>query len=310
LSDVLKGLAGNLAYLAAWLLPSFFGVGIFAIAIYPSVAALPFVPSAAGLSDAGTAGIIVGMTVLFGFLLNTASTPLYRFLEGYSTLYPLKKRRRERMLAIRNELLTRYKTARDGGTGYATNLALEAARLFPSTDDEVTPTRMGNAIRSFETYAWRQYQLDSQTLWEPLWAVIPQPLRDEYDRARAGVDFCVASMVTLLVFAGLVLGVWLGAWFIHDGLAVSLVLAGTIAPVVLLALFYRLAVSGCLTWGVTVKGIVEAGRVPLAAMLGLRLPATLKEEREMWCIVSRFTRESEPDADWEGKDAFDRWRRR
>lgn len=311
MSDVLKGLAGNLAYLTAWLLPSFFGVGIFAIAIYPSIARLPFVPSATGLSDAGAAGIIIGGAVLVGFLLNIASTPLYRFLEGYSVLYPFKTRRRKRMLAKRNKLLIQYERARDNyaDAGYATNLLLEAARLFPTADSEVTPTRLGNAIRSFETYAWRQYRLDSQTLWEPLWAVIPQALRDEHDRARAGVDFCVASMMALLVFGGVVLGVWLGAWFINDGLTMTLVLVGTIGPVALLALFYRLALSGCLTWGITVKGIVEAGRVPLAELLGLRLPATLKEEREMWEIVSRFTRESQPDANWEGRDAFDRWRR-
>jgi hypothetical protein len=308
MSDVLKGLAGNLAYLTAWLLPSLLGVGVFAVGVFPSIQALPFIPSTQKVSATSLAAVLAGASVLLGFVLNTASTPLYRFLEGYSRLAPLKTWRRERMLRARRRLLARYQTERQQGTGYATNLALEAASTFPSADDEVTPTRLGNAIRAFETYAWRQYRMDSQTLWDPLWAVVPQQLRDEYDHARAAVDFCVASMAVLVVLSLVVLGVWVGAWWIGQGLALALVLIGTIGPLVALAVLYRLAVSGCLTWGIAHKGIVEVGRVPLASALGLRLPATLKEEREMWRLVSRFARESSPETDWEGARGFDRWR--
>src|SRR5439155_13703762 len=114
------------------------------------------------------------------------STPMYRILEGYK-LTPFKKRLITRMQQRRKALLDAFLREKAAGSGYAVNLILESVQKFPSTDDEILPTRMGNVIRAFETYAWREYRMDSQSLWEPLWSVTPQQLRDDHDHARAGV---------------------------------------------------------------------------------------------------------------------------
>jgi hypothetical protein len=52
---------------------------------------------------------------------------------------------------------------------------------------------------------------------------------------------------------------------------------------------YRSAVTSSTYWDATVRALVNLGRVPLAAALGLRMPATIAEERRMWRLLTKFT---------------------
>jgi hypothetical protein len=308
MSDVLKGfVSGNFAYLTAWFLPSFVAAGAYLALVVPQLTALPVYRWFESQPAPFTTVTIAASGVVLGVVLSTASTPIYRVFEGYSIL-PFKARLRARMLRQRNRLLEQFRTAQEGGAGYAVNLILESMQKFPSADNEVLPTRVGNAIRAFETYAWREYQMDSQSLWEPLWSVTPQQLRDDYDQARAGVDFCVGTIVTLTLVGVATLVSVLGLWIIGKPVPLGLLLGGGVAPLLVTRCFYLLAVSASFTWGIAVKGIVNCGRVPMAAALGLQMPTSLEEERAMWRLVSRFVRESSPESDWEGADNFDRFR--
>ena len=69
-------------------------------------------------------------------------------------------------------------------------------------DDQILPTKFGNAIRAFETYGKTRFNMDSQTLWHELLAVAPRNIQSEIDSARSSVDFFVA-LLYLSVFFGL-----------------------------------------------------------------------------------------------------------
>jgi hypothetical protein len=306
-SDVIKGfVSGNFAYLTAWFLPSFVAVGAYVGLVVPQLSGLPLYRWVAALPTSVTSVAIIASGLVLGVLLSTASTPMYRVFEGYAWI-PFKERLRRHMLLRRNAILEAFHTAQAQGSGYAVNLILESVQKYPSADAEVLPTRLGNAIRAFETYAWREYRMDSQSLWEPLWSVAPQQLRDDYDQARAGVDFCVGTMVTLTLFGGATLVSLLVAWITAKPVPLGLLLAGGVAPLLATRGFYLLAVSAAFTWGIAVKGIVNCGRVPMAAILGLQVPTALADERLMWQLVSRFVRESSTLAG-QGSDNFDRFR--
>ena len=61
-------------------------------------------------------------------------------------------------------------------------------------------------------------------------------------------------------------------------------------PVVLVPLWYRLAVEATDEWAAAFRGLVDLGRKPLAEALGLEMPGTLKQERKMWELASRISR--------------------
>jgi len=96
------------------------------------------------------------------------------------------------------------------------------------------------------------------------------------------VDFfvCVTYLSPVFGFAALAAGLVKG---VEAGLLVLGVAAVAAAP-----LWYRLAVAGTRYWSTTVRALVHLGRKPLAAGLGLRLPGTIEEERELWRLVAAF----------------------
>jgi len=278
-SDLLKGLAGgNAAVLYAWIFPSALVLGAFWLFIFPELQDLRFAWRFADLSSTEQSGVFVGISAGLGVFLNAVSTPLYRVLEGY-LLWPacLRKRGVARQRAIKASL-----QPGQGATGWLAELKLEKWSRFPDEDDEIAPTRLGNALRAFETYGSSRFELDSQTMWSELCAVIPKYLQDELDQSRASVDFFVALVYLSIAFGvvSFVLGVierrngWILVW------AVAALLSSY--------LWYRLAVVASSYWAATVQALVNIGRSKLATEMGLCLPDSIDAEREMWGLVTRF----------------------
>jgi hypothetical protein len=163
-------------------------------------------------------------------------------------------------------------------------LYLERLGRFPEDDDQIAPTRLGNAIRRLEWYAQNRYCMDSQTLWYELVAVAPEQVRRDESQARTNVDFYVCLLyghVVVAVSAFITLG------FRH-GRGVSLAISGAVL-IGLTVLWYRFAVAATDDWASAVRALVNLGRKPLAEALGLQLPATIKDERAMWAVVYQLT---------------------
>jgi hypothetical protein len=64
--------------------------------------------------------------------------------------------------------------------------------------------------------------------------------------------------------------------------------------------WYRAALTGTSYWDATVRALVDVGRKPMAAALGLRLPVTIEEERKMWSLTAAFGF-YEYAAEWSGR---------
>lgn len=160
----------------------------------------------------------------------------------------------------------------------------EELRRYPIDDGQILPTRLGNAIRRFEEYGWNRYRLDSQSLWSRLISVVPEPVRKQVDTAQVGVDFFVCLLyghIAVAITAITVIAV--------RGNSTWALLAGVVVPLLLVPLWYRLAVATTDQWAVAVQALVDLGRVPLAAALGSIMPTAIEEERTMWERVSRFS---------------------
>jgi hypothetical protein len=257
---------------------------------------------------------VLAAAVVAGLVLSALQTPLYRLLEGY-LLWPrpvfakrrdhyvrLKNLMEKRLKAIdfrnlkkptsadKQELaeleadrkVSRFLNQRKSLTALQQSLLTEQMR-YPVADDQVAPTRLGNAIRRLETYAYDRYQLDSQALWYELTAVAPKPLRQDIERARAGVDFFVCLLYGQLLVAAAALAS-LGAPHPHD---VTLVVTAGVL-IVLTPVWYRLAWATTDDWASAVRALVDLGRKPLAESLSLSLPRELDREREMWLRYSQM----------------------
>jgi hypothetical protein len=286
--SILTGLTtGGWTLLAGWIFPSAITVGLFSFLVFPALEQLPLAHDLATLSPQARTVALALASVAIAVVLNGIQNPLYRVLEGY---WPrsLWRARTNRQRQRKHQFQVAASAAKGTGLDYA--LLYERCQRYPADDTQIAPTRLGNAIRAFETYAYDRFRLDSQALWGELVAVVPDSVSATVDRARAGVDFFV-SLTYLFAALGSV-SLLTGALGHNDRLRL---LAVGIIALVLTRVWYRLAVSTTDQWAASVQALVNLGRKPLAEALGYVLPGDVEAERELWRLVNRLvTREYDP----------------
>lgn len=279
MSDIVKGaLGGAWTLIVGWILPTSVVVAVFGVVVLPSLDRVSGFEEVASGTSTDRALTLLVVSVLLGWAISCLQTPLYRVLEGYLG-WPQKlvlsgiRRHQQRYDTLRRELFATHE-------GLPQAFVLERFSRYPPTMAQIAPTQLGNAIRRFEYYGADRYQLDSQTLWEQLRASVPESLTKDIDAARAAVDFFVC-LIYLSALAGVASVASISAD--PDRWPVLLVTAAA-APAVMW-ISYRSAVISTDSWAAGVRALVDIGRRPLAASLGLVVPAHLEDERRMWKVV-------------------------
>ncbi|MDX6383073.1 MAG: hypothetical protein QOK48_646 [Blastocatellia bacterium] len=158
---------------------------------------------------------------------------------------------------------------------------------FPRDRDLVLPTRLGNVIRSFEDYSYRQYGMESITLWPRLIAKIDKDYAVAIDETKASFDFVMncsmlsALMALIILISGLVYPLLLTSWS-SVGLWLPWVIEIAVSAGVAYW-FYVLSLSRASAWGEVVKSAFDLYRWDLLKHLGYqRMPVTMAEERAIW----------------------------
>lgn len=284
MTEILKTLW---AKLYGWALPSALALGATWLFLVPYPGNGQLAEQLKQLADAENLAFFALITGALAIVLNSLSTILYRILEGY-LIWPRGlqewglKRQRARKKAL-------HAAVRGSGWGWRHGIALENLTRYPVDDREILPTRFGNAIRAFETYGETRFNLDSQTLWYELVAVTPPYIQSEIDSAQSSVDFFVALLYLSFFFG---VACWI-LWAIEDFKIGILLLS---APAFSLAfLCHWLAIKAIDAWSYPIHALVNLGRVKLADSLGLKLPKTLEEEKEMWGLVVDYAVYASPE---------------
>lgn len=286
MGDIAKGvLGGGWSLVAGWILPAAINLAVFFSTVAPSLRETALVERLWPASSAHMMLLLLVASVLLGLVLNALQAPLYRLLEGY-LLWPRRAYDRGcRIQRARKEAIT----ARIERTG--TRAPIQAALLqerlarYPAADEQIAPTRLGNAIRRFEEYGYDRYRLDTQVLWNELTGTAPKDVGRQVDTARSSADFFVA----LLYGHGATAAAALLALPVGDA-DIALLIVTAAVLLLLVPVWYRAAVAATDEWAAAVRALVNTGRKPLADALGLVLPQDLGKEREMWLLVTRMSR--------------------
>jgi hypothetical protein len=288
--------------------------------LLPGLRKVPPFAHVVGLAAGRGALTFLTASLMLGLVLNALQNPLYRILEGYllwpSRAYEYGCRRHQairrcltdRLLLMRLERraaaanlsavdtadltllrhsphLARYRSLDQRSTVTRRALLQERLARYPVGDGHLAPTRLGNAIRRFEVYAYDRYQLDSQLLWNELTATAPEQARRQVDTARTSVDFFVCLLYGHLAILLAAVATLTSSATGASAAATTAVILAALVPV-----WYRCAVSATDEWAAAVRALVNVGRHPLATSLGLDIPKELAAERTMWSLVSRIPR--------------------
>lgn len=235
-------------------------------------------------------------------LLTLINIPLYRFLEGY--IGPLKSEGernwyRQQLVDRRKKIDEEEDTIRMPGRNPKVDEIdddrhyqdwRELYERFPRDEGLVLPTRLGNAIRAFESYPAWVYGIDSISAWFRLQAVLPKPALASVDDSRAKVDLCVNVWLLALIVGAvaaahclLALTSWSEAPRFQFSNAVIAVIA-----LVTAAAAYELAITLVPTWGAFVKAAFDLYLPELARQLGYRLPEASRRKAFWDEVNSQF----------------------
>ena len=284
--DLLKGfIAGSWGGTFAWVIPNCILPAMFWFFVYSPMREPPLSRLIWSLQGGQTTALLITIGVVAGLLASAISAPLYRFLEGYAWPRSLRNWRIKAHQARKSALEERLEKEPDG---IEYGLLFEKLARYPTNVAQIAPTRLGNAIRSLETYGKTRFNLDSQSVWSELFTLVPDALRKEVDQARAVVDFFVALLYALAIWglASLLAGIDepdKPAAFVFA----SICLIGCWGA-------YESAIQSCAYWRVTVQALVNVGRAELAKAVGLVIPPTLEEEQKMWGLVVSYVSFADP----------------
>jgi hypothetical protein len=163
------------------------------------------------------------------------------------------------------------------------SILAERLERYPTDEDQILPTMLGNAIRRFERFGPEHYGLDQQRLWYELTGLAPDAVSKQVGQTRTAVDFFVSLMYGQILVALLAV-----ATMGIDPERRPYLAVGALAAVIIAIAAYRGAIAATDEWAYSVQALINAGRIPLAKGLALKLPATLEEEQQMWRTVGRF----------------------
>ncbi|WP_329317911.1 hypothetical protein OIE77_42365 [Streptomyces sp. NBC_01715] len=321
MGDIAKGVfSGAWALLVGWIVPAALNLSVFVLAVVPTLQRDALVARLWPGPQLKVSLLLLVGSVLVGLVLHALQNSLYRILEGYvlwpNAAYRYGCRRQLRVkhgLRDRIALLRLERRIQEGRAG--ADAAVQLARLrstpavtrharrdqrrsvaqrallqeglsrYPVSDEQVAPTRLGNAIRRLEEYGYERFRLDTQVMWHELTGCVSDQTRRQVEFARTRVDFFIA----LLYGHGVVASCALAA-LLSSRPQTDVLIATASALIMLMPVWYWSAVKATDEWAASVRSLVNLGRKPLAEALGYSLPPELQAERTMWTLISRLSR--------------------
>jgi hypothetical protein len=306
MNSLLSTLSGQFgkSLLLSTLLPVVVFVLLALVLVVPHVpATVPVLHWVRGLDSEWQLAALTLAIVLLTAVLHNLNGPIIRFYEGYPWCDSYVGRWRAKvhrrgMASAKSRwrglwtLLLTPEAQKDAGYSKVEDhwnaLARTLNSEYPDAPDAVLPTRLGNVIRSFESYPWRQYRMKAITLWPRLSTLLDESYAGMIDDAKSSLDFMLNASLLCGVLAALVA-------LVHLGFPVGLATAGVLVPLAIQVValgglaffFYLAAIPRAQSWGMLVKGGFDLFRWKLLESLGYRFrPDSLKKERELWAQIS------------------------
>jgi len=260
--------------------------------------------------DIGKAAYLLLAVWALAVLILMLNLPLYRFLEGYTfpkwLAKPLQKRHRKRLKVAVSEIKSLYELWKEKGSipfdkleRYQT-ARRDLVQWMPSQEEEVLPTRFGNAIKAFEVYPRDIYGADGIVIWLRLVAVLPSSFLELIQGVRSQIDFlvncCFFSVVISLL--GTVRLIYSADWHnlhLRTGPGFITLISSTetswffwiVGGLVAAYVFCQWAVYRVPAWGELVMSAFDCYLPALAGQFGFELPNTETERRTFWTTFSQ-----------------------
>ena len=250
--------------------------------------------------------LIISSSVLLSGFLHNLNFSIIRFYEGYSwrsswiaqnwrtphyraqfagavALIP-------RLRLLRNDCVTMSGFDREYTRlqGQLDRLGQVLSLALPHEQGLILPTRLGNVVRSAETYSHKQYEMDAILFWPRLCQVVSKDNLAAAEDAKSSMDFFLnASLLSgalAILFASLAAG---SMGTVPFPIALRLT-AEALAAAFCSYGFYLSGVSRAAVWGAEVRTMFDLFRWDLLKKLGhQQVPSDRAAERRIWTALTK-----------------------
>lgn len=279
MSDYLSFGDGFSRFVESALLPAVVTLSLFTFFVVPTLESLTTFNRLNAMSTGTGLAVLGGASLALAVLTTLIRSSVQAVLEGHrftGLLDPLTKRNRKRKNDIEQEL-------RKGSCEQSRFVRLSQDwKDFPSEDRLVLPTRLGNRMRSAETYGKTRFGLDAQTFYFDLRKHAGEQVCKDLDRSTFGIETAVSALLNSVLFS-----IASAVASVYPNRSLGNAVASGLAVFVAWGC-YRLAYSAASSYHRAYSALVNQGRIPLAESLGLALPADLEAERTFWGDVQSY----------------------
>lgn len=249
-----------------------------------------------------TIGVVAGIFLLANLLSNGMQWVI-RLFEGY-----LRRPKfllacgRRRQLARAHELLeeTRIKSTEEARESGAKR---EAAKdrfevTFPVYPEElaeanVLPTRLGNILKSAETYSASRYGADSLRVWSRLYPLLPDPITSSMVSARTSMEFLLVVSFLTAIYAPAA-----SIYLIVQGGPLIWIFASLIVGTVISVAAYHAALQPAALYGELIRVAFDLHRLDLVRAMAKPVPTTLAAEQKTWQELHLLFKRGTKDPAW------------
>jgi hypothetical protein len=238
----------------------------------------------------------VGLVFVCANILASGMQGVVRLFEGYlpSFLGPVASWARNARLKEAAKLLD--KAAREDDAAFVAEDRFQRSfPVFPRSlsADRIAATRLGNVLRSAETYSRDRYGVDSVRIWPRLYALLPEDLTTSMTEARSSMEFLLAVAFLAGIYAPLA-----SIYLVATSSSLIWVLSALLISSLVSLAAYLGALAPAAVYGDHIRVAFDLHRFELLAKAGVPLPATPAEEHRTWAAFIKFLEFGKPHNTW------------
>lgn len=176
----------------------------------------------------------------------------------------------------------------DEWTSYKRSLEAQRQFYYPAYREDTIPTRLGNVVVAFESYAYNRYGMDAIYIWPRLTPILQaEGYAIFVEQEKAAFDFLLN-----LGYVSLFVGIELTFVFMLTLQPVHAFVALVLAPIIAYG-FYLISHTAAIHWGGRMKAAFDLYRESLREVLRIRKPVSFDDERKLWQKLSNFYRSAD-----------------
>lgn len=178
-----------------------------------------------------------------------------------------------------------------GATSESNRIYERAYYYFPPPTriEETMPTRLGNAMKSAELYSKERYGIDSVFLWPKIYPLLGSDRTTALAESRGSLDLMI--LISILSFAFSIIGGFILLFSGSQPLQFLVVFWGSLG---LGWAAYHGAIAVAIGYGDMIRSTFDLYRDKLISELGLKAPASLKEEKDFWSGLEQWMYRNAP----------------